>query len=203
MLNLRFLLLFIFSLTLAAKDDLNVRIAAGTSSANDFDQLYRFTGFNTHPAGTNVYGISSGYRFVEDMFDIPIDIYVNGSLNYFDENGHQSDFLEADLYIKFYLKFDFWSNQFRYGIAEGVSYAGSIPWVEHLEAVAENDNEAKFLNYMEMTFDFDVGKLVGVKELEQLYLGYLIKHRSGWQGRYGGVYDGGSNYNCIYLEKNF
>ena len=186
-----------------AEDDFNVRVAAGASSANDFDQLYTFSGFNTHSAGTNVYGVSGGYRLVEDMFDWPFDIYAGTSLNYFDENGHQDDFLEGDLYIKLYIKFNFWSNQFRYGIAEGVSYAGKVPWVEHLEAVAEDDNEANFLNYMEMTFDFDLGKLIRVKDLEQVYLGYLIKHRSGFHGTYGGVYDGGSNYNCIYLEKNF
>lgn len=186
-----------------AKDDFNFRVAAGASSASDFDQLYRFTGLNTHPAGTNVYGVSGGYRLVEDMFDWPLDIYANGSLNYFDENGYQDNFLEGDLYIKLYVKLNFWSNQLRVGIAEGVSYAGKVPWVEHLEAVVENDNESNFLNYMEITVDFDMGKLIRVKELEQVYLGYLIKHRSGAHGTYGGVYDGGSNYNCVYIEKNF
>ena len=199
----KFLLLFLLSLSLFAKDDFNLRLAAGASSASDFDQLYTFSGFNTHPAGTNVYGLSGGYRLLEDLFSLPLDIYAGGSVNYFDENGHQDNFLEGDLYIKLYIKFNFWSNQFRYGIAEGVSYAGSVPYVEHLEAVAEKDNESRFLNYMEMTFDFDVGKLIRVKDWEQVYVGYLIKHRSGWQGRYGGVYDGGSNYNCIYVEKNF
>jgi hypothetical protein len=200
---LKLFFLLLFSLSLVAQEDFNFRVAAGSSSASDFDQLYTFNGFNTHPAKTNVYGVSMGYRLLEDIFDLPMDVYANGSVNYFDENGHQDDFLEGDLYVKLYIKFNFWSNQFRYGIAEGVSYAGSVPWVEHLEAVAENDNESRFLNYMEMTFDFDLGKLIGSKDLEKLYLGYLIKHRSGWQGRYGGVYDGGSNYNCIYLEKNF
>ncbi len=102
-----------------------------------------------------------------------------------------------------FIKFNFLSQTFRYGIAEGVSYAGSVPWVEHKEAEAEGDNESEFLNYMEMTFDFDVGKLIRVKDLEGMYLGYLIKHRSGAKGTYGGVQDGGSNYNCIYIEKNF
>jgi hypothetical protein len=56
---------------------------------------------------------------------------------------------------------------------------------------------------MEITLDFDLGKLIRFKDLEQVYLGYLIKHRSGFHGLYGGVYDGGSNYNCVYIEKNF
>jgi len=81
--------------------------------------------------------------------------------------------------LKMFIKFNFLSQQFRYAIAEGVSYAGKVPWVEDREAVSENGNESEFLNYMEMTFDFDVGKLIRVKDLEGLYLGYLIKHRSG------------------------
>jgi outer membrane protein len=102
-----------------------------------------------------------------------------------------------------FIKFNFLSQTLRYGIAEGISYAGRVPWVEHKEAELEGDNESEFLNYMEMTFDFDVGKLIRVKDLEGLYLGYLIKHRSGAKGTYVGVKEGGSNYNCIYLEKNF
>lgn len=186
-----------------AKEEFTLRVAAGASSASDFDQLYTFTGLNTHPANTTVYGISAGYRVIEDMLGLPLDIYTNTSLNYFYENGHQDDFLEADVYVKFYIKFNILSNQLRYGLAEGVSYAGTVPYVEAQEAIAENDKQSRLLNYMEMTFDFDLGKLIRVKDLEQVYLGYLIKHRSGAHGTYGGVADGGSNYNCIYIEKFF
>jgi outer membrane protein len=189
--------------SLFAEQDYSLRAAFGTSSASDFDQLYSFNGLNTHPAATEVYGISGGYRIVEDAYEWPLDLYVNGSLNYFDEKGYQSNFLEGDVYIKLFIKFDFWGNQLRYGIAEGISYADRVPYVEALEAIEEGDNQSRLLNYMEMTFDFDVGKLLSVKELEALYLGYLIKHRSGMWGYYGGVSDGGSNYNCVYLEKNF
>ena len=197
-----FVLLFLF-FNLHADNDYSVRGAYGTSSASDFDELYNFTGFNTSPYDTSVYNLAGGYRFIEDFFDLPIDFTANGGVSYFDENGYQDNFLEANLYLIMFIKFNFLSQQFRYGIAEGVSYAGKVPWVEDREAVSENDNESEFLNYMEMTFDFDVGKLIRVKDLEGLYLGYLIKHRSGAKGTYGGVQDGGSNYNCAYLEKNF
>lgn len=199
----KLLLSLLFGLSLAAQDDYSLRVAAGSSSASDFDQLYSFNGLNKHPSNTNIYGVSGGYRVVENAFEWPFDVYVNGSLNYFDENSYQDDFLEADIYVKLFIKFDFWDNQLRYGIAEGVSYAGSVPYVEAQEAILEGDNQSRFLNYMEMSFDFDVGKLIGVKDFEQLYFGYLIKHRSGMWGTYGGVTDGGSNYNCVYLEKNF
>lgn len=185
------------------ENDYSLRIFGGASSASDFDQLYTFTGFNTSSFGTNVYGVDLGYKLVENMFDFPFDIYAKTGVSYFDENGHQEDFLELTLYIKLIYKLNAFGNQFRFGIAEGGSYAGSVPYVEKQEAIAENDNQSNFLNYMEITLDFDMGKLIRVKSMENYMLGYLIKHRSGFHGAYGGVYDGGSNYNCIYIEKNF
>ncbi|MBA1433616.1 MAG: hypothetical protein FAF04_08555, partial [Epsilonproteobacteria bacterium] len=50
---------------------------------------------------------------------------------------------------------------------------------------------------MDISLDFDLGKLVRVKSLEEFYVGVLIKHRSGVFGLYNGVH-GGSNYNSLY-----
>jgi len=185
------------------ENDYSVRAFWGASSASDFDQLYTFQGLNTSPYKTNVYGLDTGYKVIENIFDLPFDIYAKAGVSYFDENYHQSDFLEVVLCFKLVYKLNAFGNQFRLGFAEGGSYAGRIPWVEAQEAIAEDDKQANFLNYLEFSFDFDIGKLIRVKSMENLYIGYLIKHRSGFHGTYGGVYDGGSNYNCIYLEKNF
>ena len=178
-------------------------IFGGASSASDFDQLYTFKGLNTSPYGTNVYGVDVGYKLFENIFDWPFDIYAKTGVSYFQENGYQDDFLELTLYFKLIYKLNVFGNQFRLGIAEGGSYAGRVPYVEAEEARRKNDNQSNFLNYMEITLDFDMGKLFRVKSMENYHLGYLIKHRSGFHGTYGGVYDGGSNYNCIYVEKNF
>ena len=198
-----FYLYLLVGTLLYAQNDYSLRAAVGSSSAHNFNDLYKFRGLNPHEANTKVYGLSGAYKLTEDILDWPVDFYINGSLNYFDENGHQKDFLEADIYIKLFFKFDFWSNQFRYGIGKGVSYAERIPYVEALEAIEKQDNQSQLLNYMEMTFDFDIGKFLRSKQLEEVYIGYLIKHRSGVRGLYNGVREGGSNYNCFYIEKNF
>ena len=185
------------------ENDYSVRIFGGASSRSDFDQLYTFTGLNTSLYGTNVYGVDIGYKLAENISDWPFDIYAKTGMSYFDENGYQADFLELTLYIKLIYKLNAFGNQFRLGIAEGFSYAGRVPYVEAEEARVEGDNQSDFLNYMEITLDFDLGKLIRVKSMEHYHLGYLIKHRSGFHGVYNGVRDGGSNYNCIYIEKNF
>ena len=209
---MKFLLLFFLFFSVACyadelkKDETrnySVRVFAGFSSASDFDELYTFTGLNKSPYNTNVLGVDGGYRLVRDMFGLPVDIYAKGGLSYFDENYHQADFLEMTLYLKLFIKLNLFDNQFRVGIGEGVSYAGRVPYTEAQEAIRENDNQSNFLNYMEITVDFDIGKLIRVDSMRDYHLGYLIKHRSGIHGLYGGVYDGGSNYNCIYVEKNF
>lgn len=205
--KLLFLILIFFN-TISYADDIkenkySVRAFWGASSASDFDQLYTFQGFNTSEYKTNVYGVDTGYKLYENIFDFPFDIYLKAGVSYFDENYHQRDFLEAAVCIKLIYKLNAFGNQFRIGFGEGGSYADAIPWTEKQEAIAENDNQSNFLNYLEFSFDFDIGKLIRVKEMNNLHLGYLIKHRSGFHGAYGGVYDGGSNYNCIYLEKNF
>lgn len=201
-------LLFLLLHTLVSGDsfkenDYSARAFWGASSASDFDQLYTFQGFNTSEYKTNVYGVDLGYKFYENIFDWPFDIYAKAGVSYFDENYHQDNFLEAVICFKLVYKLNAFGNQFRIGFAEGGSYAQSVPWVEKQEAILENDNQSNFMNYLEFSFDFDVGKLIRVKSMENLYLGYLIKHRSGFHGLYGGVYDGGSNYNSIFLEKNF
>ncbi|MCF6283529.1 MAG: hypothetical protein L3J28_15230 [Candidatus Polarisedimenticolaceae bacterium] len=198
-----FTLLLLLATTASAENDWSIRAAVGSASASDFDELYYFSGLNTSSLKTHIYGVEGGYRLAEDIFEWPIDIYVKGGLNYFDENGHQANFFEGTLYVKFYVKLNAFENQLRFGIAEGVSYAGRSPYVEKLEAEEEGDNVSKLLNYMEITFDIDLGRLTGYPSLKETYFGYMIKHRSGVQGYYGGVSDGGSNYNALYIETNF
>lgn len=204
--NIKKLVLFsllVFSTFVSAEDDLSLRLSAGSASASDFDKLFTFQGLNESPYKTKTYGLTGGYRIYKDMADLPFDFYVHGGLNSYDENGYQDDFYGGDLYVKVVYKINAFSNELRVGLAEGISYVGSIPWTEKQEAIIENDNQSNLLNYMEITIDFDLGKLIRVDSMKNLYLGYLIKHRSGMYGVYGGVSDGGSNYNCAYLEKKF
>ena len=202
--KLLFLSFLIFFSTLSyADDDYSVRFFVGAASASDLDELYTFQGLNRSPYETNVVGFDLGYRLYEDIFTLPFDLYIKGGVSYFDENGYQADFLELVTFFKLIYKLDIFDNQIRLGFGEGWSYAGRVPYREAQEAIRENDNQSKFLNYLDISFDFDVGKLFRVKSLEHLYFGYLIKHRSGFHGVYNGVADGGSNYNSLYLEKNF
>ncbi|MGB5965323.1 MAG: hypothetical protein WBF77_03050 [Sulfurimonadaceae bacterium] len=145
--------------------------------------------------------LDGGWRFVHNAFDLPFDFYLKGGISRFYERGYQDDFFEGTLYVKAYWKFDFLQNRIRVGLGEGFSYAQEVPVVESDEA--SDGITSKFLNYLDISADFDLGRLIRVDALQELYIGYTIKHRSGVFGAYNSVSHGGSNYHMLTVEKNF
>lgn len=190
--------------TKAAETDYSIRIGGGFSDSNDLGDILQGD-WNRYSNDTGVINLDGGWRFVKDMFGLPLDGYLKGGLSYFDENGYQKNFGEVTLYAKVYGKIDFWGNRVRIGFGEGLSLAQEIPVVEIDDATAADGTvapTAKFLNYLDISADFDIGRLIRVGALREFYLGYTLKHRSGVFGLFNGVH-GGSNYNMITLEKNF
>lgn len=200
--------LFIFIATLSAEQlqsdnkDFSVRFAAGPSDLSDLSEIGQGQ-FNIYE-DCYVFNLDLGYRFAENASDLPLDWYVKGGVSYFNER-FQEDFLEATLYVKVIWKIDFWQNRLRLGFGEGLSLAEKIPEVETIDAIQSDGSvepSHKFLNYLDISMDFDLGRLIGVEYLEDFYIGYTIKHRSGVFGTFYGVH-GGSNYSMFTLEKNF
>ena len=179
-------------------------MGVGHPDLNDLGEIV--TGnWNPYSGDNYVINLDGGYRFVHNMNDWPVDWYIKGGVSYFGEDGYQDDFLEATLYVKVYLKLDFWKNRVRLGFGEGLSLAQEVPEVEIIDVTNDDgtvDEVAKFLNYLDISIDFDVGRLIRVESLENLYLGYTLKHRSGVFGLFNGIH-GGSNYSMVTIEKNF
>lgn len=173
------------------------------ADANDLGEI--LTGeWKRYSKKTSVVNIDGGWRFVENMYDLPFDWYLKGGLSHFDENGYADNFFEATLYVKVYGKIDFWGNRLRIGFGEGVSYAQEIPIVEVDDATHGDtvDSMANFINYLDISADFDLGRLIRVESMHDMYIGYLLKHRSTVFGLYGRAQNG-SNYNMVTVEKNF
>lgn len=197
-----FLLLF-FSMTAWGDDNpWSLRAAYGKADKSDLGEIISMQS-EVHSAGTSAAGLEGGYRMVESAWGLPMDLYLKGGLNRFFENGHQDDFFELTLYFKLFLNFRPFDNTVRVGFGEGASYAFGTPYVEKLEAEDEGDRNSRFLNYLDISLDFDVGRLVRFAPLYETYLGFAIKHRSGIYGFINSVRRGGSNYNMFYIEHNF
>ena len=198
------LIILFLNITLNAEDKYLIRAAYGIASKNDLGQI--ITG---NPDSTDkhlsVVAIDGGYLLKENFLDLPIDIYLKGGLSSFNEKVNSNAY-EALVYIKAYYNLDFLDNTIRIGLGEGFSYTSRILEVEYDEVNEDPNNiesSARFLNYLDITVDFDVGKLIDYKPMHETYLGYLLKHRSGIAGLINNVDHGGSNYNAFYIEKKF
>jgi len=198
-----FILLF-FCLSLFGSENYSLRVAYGKASSSDFGEILSGD-ISPHAKNLKVSGIDGGYLLKNSFLDLPLDIYLKGGVSYFDDSvvtGRDSA-IETTIYIKAYWNFDFLNNRVRVGFGEGGSYTSSIIYAEYEEAKEDNDNNSNYLNYIDVSVDFDIGKLTTYKPLYGTYIGWALKHRSGIFGLINNVRKGGSNYNTIFIEKNF
>lgn len=196
-----FILLFLFA-NLVAQDDYSLRVAYGKVTSSDFGEIL-VGNIHSHPNDLNVLSLDGGYLFQQNTLDLPIDTYVKAGLSYFDEDGMHHDVFEFTLYIKLYYNIDFLDNRVRFGFGEGGSYTESLLYAEVLEARQKQGNNSRFLNYIDLSLDVDLGKLIRYRDLEGTTFGWALKHRSGIYGLVNNVRHGGSNYNTFYIETKF
>jgi len=201
---LKLLLLLLLSLNLIAHDEYSLRVAYGEASTKDLYEILLFDS-DKDPDNLTVISLDGGYLLKKEIFELPLDFYIKGGLSSFNEGNAPttSSVYEGVIYVKFYYNLDFLENRVRFGLGEGLSYTSNILWSEYKEADEAQENPSKLLNYLDISVDFDLGKLVRYKPLEETYIGWTLKHRSGVLGLFHGIVDGGSNYNTISIEKNF
>lgn len=199
---MKIFLLLLLVLNLIAEEDYSLRVAAGTVTASTLGEVV-FGDVKAHEYNFTVVGLDGGYLLTDKLFDSPVDLYLRGGISQFDDSAYTRNdkVYEATLYVKLFYNLDFLSNRVRFGLGDGVSYTSDILSVEYLED--PEANKSYFLNYIDLSIDFDLGKLVHYKPMHGAYIGWALKHRSGVFGLINGVTKGGSNYNTIYLEKNF
>ena len=199
---MKILFLLLFSLNLIAAPLYSLRVASAVATDYDFGQIV--TGkIGKFQPNSDVYATDFGYLLKASNDSLPFDFYLKSGLAYFEQNPLLDPIYEMTFYIKAYYNIDFLSNRIRVGFGEGGSYTSGILEVEREDAQAYNDNNSHYLNYLDVSCDFDFGRLIGSKTFENLYVGALIKHRSGIFGLINNVRHGGSNHVGFYIEKNF
>jgi len=204
---LKIILLFLLALNLIAQenDDFSVRFVYGKATASTLGDV--LSGKVESPDyDFKVAGFDAAYLLKRSAFEWPMDVYVKSGISRFDDSAYNlassNSVYEMTLYIKLYWNFDFLDNRVRFGFGEGGSYTSDILSVEQLEG-EPGDAKSYYLNYLDISADFDFGRLIHYKPLHNTYIGWALKHRSGIFGLINNVTKGGSNYNTIYLEKNF
>jgi hypothetical protein len=199
---LKYLVLLFLFLSLNADENYSLRLAHGQVTNSDFGEVI-FLDLQSYNKDLKVTSLDAGYLLKKDAFGLPLDFYAKGGLSYFDEAGLQDDIYEGTIYIKAYWNIDFLKNRVRLGFGEGASYTSNVLYYEKEEALQNADNNSKYLNYIDLSVDFDLGRLVRYEPLKETYLGVALKHRSGIFGLINNVEEGGSNYYVFSLERNF
>ena len=198
-------LLFLF-LNLSAQDKYSFRVAYGGAIDSDLSEITSGTS-KPYPYNLQVLALDAGYLLCENTFALPIDTYAKTGISYYDEdtkNTYKDDVYELDLYLKAYYNLNFLSNRVRFGLGSGLSYVTDVLYAERDSALAsDNHNTSRFLIYLDLSIDIDLGRLIAHKPLYGTTLGYALKHRSGVYGLVNNVTHGGSNYGIIYIESNF
>ncbi len=201
---------------MAEQKEYSLRFAYGVESDQDLGQILTLQSPTKAKYHFDVISLDGGYLLKPKLFHAPLDLYLKGGialfrsedLSKYPELTNMKDLTDKNvyeftLYVKLY--YNLFNKKMRLGFGEGVSYVTDYLAPEVIEERTENPQDpkyAKFLNYLDISFDFDLGKIFSIKALDETYLGYTLKHRSGVFGLYNGV-SGGSNYNTISIERNF
>jgi outer membrane protein len=187
-------------------DRWDVRMNGGFATDSDLGQIA--TGdFDPKDEKTSLVGMDFGRPIVTDFRDWPVDFAWRVGLIRYLEHGTQADSWGQTLYLKMFLRPFPWERHVstRVGIGEGVSYAWRVPTTERAYSERHGENTSRFLNYLDVSLDVNVGDLVRNERARSCWLGVVISHRSGVFGLvdiFGNV-KSGSNYNTAALECGF
>lgn len=145
-----------------------------------------------------------GHPIADELFGIPIDLYITPGLVWHWNSSVQSSIQEYVVAIKGYYTFN-WPTRWRLGFAEGLSYVSDITYIEQSEMDRKGYEPSNLMNYLDFSADIELGHLFKNENLRNWYLGYSLHHRSSIfesASQFGRI-KGGSNYNTIYLQYHF
>ena len=90
-------------------------------------------------------------------------------------------------------------------MAEGLSYVSDVTYIEAIEMEEKGYRPSELMNYIDISFDINLGDVFNVKALNETWLGYSMHHRSSIfekASQFGRI-KGGSNYNTVYIQFDF
>jgi MipA family protein len=185
------------------KNNAYIRFAHGTATPSNLGEILQGDK-EDDPYNNQLSSVFYGYPLTDNLFGLPIDIYLTPGLVFHHSSEVQENFLEYVLAIKadYTVK---WPVRWRFGVAEGLSYSSQINYVERTELEAKGYQPSQLLNYLDFTLDINIGDIFSSNSWRNTWFGYSIHHRSGIfeTGSQFGRIKGGSNYTTFYLQQHF
>lgn len=180
------------------------RFAAGTTTDTKLNQIVRGSHVEFDDTQTKLVSFVGGKQLMRSFFGTNWQVWGNLGMGYRMDEPHQSNFFEYIAAIKFFYSNFPWSDHVltRFGVAEGVSYAERVPYAETSKKDASNKGTSHLLNYLDFSFDANLGDVFNARSVRHCFGGFSVHHRSGIfaSADLFGPVDGGSNVNTLYVE---
>ncbi|MGR5297598.1 MipA/OmpV family protein [Vibrio mediterranei] len=180
-----------------------VRVAHGYASPSDMGDILTFNG-KRDPYNNQVTSVFYGHPLTDELFGMPLDIYLSPGIAHHWSSEVQGSGTEFITLIKAYYTFN-WPVKMRLGVGNGLSYIDNITYIEQEEMNNKDKRASHLMNYIDISYDISIGSIIGKPELEELWLGYALHHRSAIfeaSSQFGRI-KGGSNYSTFYLQYHF
>lgn len=198
---------FFNDISKAKKSELNnhgyLRLAHGWATPSNIGEI--LAGNTVKDEYNNqLTSIFYGLPLTDELFSLPLDIYLTPGFVWHWNSEVQDSEQEIVLAIKAYYTIN-WPVRWRLGLAEGLSYASEVSYIEASEMEEKGYRPSELMNYIDFTVDINLGDIFNVNALNQTWLGYSIHHRSAIfesASQFGRI-KGGSNYNTVYVQFDF
>ncbi len=179
-----------------------VRLAHGWATISNLEDI--LGGGTTEDEYSNsMTTIFYGQPVANNLFGLPLQVYLTPGLTYHHESEVQEATWEADLAFKFYYTLPIEAIDLRLGAGEGFSYINSVTYIERLDAEPKGYTTSNLNFYLDLSVDLGLG-FIG-ESFKDLWIGAAVHHRSSVfeQSSLFGRIKGGSNYNTVYLQWHF
>ncbi len=180
-----------------------LRLAHGWGTYSSLGELFT-EGFQQDEDGAQMTSVFYGYPVSDTLFSLPIEVYLTSGVGHHYSNDVQQSALEFVVAMKGYYTIPL-PIRFRLGLAEGLSFVTEVPNIEKEKNEHGGYDTSRLMNYLDISVDCNVGDLFRSRQLENLWLGVAIHHRSAmFEGsQFFNRISGGSNYPSLYLQYHF
>ncbi|WP_428458963.1 MipA/OmpV family protein [Photobacterium makurazakiensis] len=179
------------------------RVAHGWATPSNIGEI--FSGNRVKDEFNNqLTSVFYGHPLTDELFGLPLDIYLTPGVAWHWSSDVQSSTQEYIMAIKAYYTVN-WPVKWRFGVAEGLSYISDISYIEQSEMDRKGYEASNLLNYLDFSFDVNLGDLFNEKSMDGVWVGYSLHHRSAIfesASQFGRI-KGGSNYNTVYVQFDF
>lgn len=180
-----------------------LRVAHGWATPSNIGEI--FSGNRVKDEFNNqLTSLFYGHPLTDELFGLPLDIYLTPGFVWHWSSDVQGSTQEYVMAVKAYYTVE-WPVKWRFGAAEGLSYISNITYIEQSEMDRKGYEPSNLLNFLDFSFDVNLGDLFNHKPLDNVWFGYSLHHRSAIfesASQFGRI-KGGSNYNTVYLQFDF